>query len=441
MKNLDRNSRGIRTLPVVRSSAPSSTTQLRTQFRFLASILDALDAPFYVIRVADHAIVLANRAARALGIERAHTCHALTHRRETPCEGEEHPCPMKLVLERGRPCVVEHLHVRPDGSVYHAEVHGYPLLNADGKIEHMVEYSLDITARRDAEAQLRLLQRAVEHSASGVMITDEGGVIIHVNAALMRMSGYSSEELVGTRPSVLKSGRHVDLYADLWGTIRRGEVWRGEMTNRRKTGEEYWEYQTIAPVKDPAGRITHYVAIKEDITERKRAEQEMERLATTDSLTGLSNRRQFFRRGEVLFGLAADPCGDLAALMVDLDHFKKINDTHGHAVGDVVLREAASRMAGAVRSDDLIARCGGEEFAVLLPRTNCEVALAIAERLRQGVCSRPIDTPAGDLAVTASVGVASLTEPLRSLDELLQRADQALYEAKNTGRNRCVVRL
>lgn len=114
-----------------------------------------------------------------------------------------------------------------------------------------------------------------------------------------------------------------------------------------------------------------------------------------DSLTGLSNRRQFFRRGEALFGLTADPCGDLAALMVDLDHFKKINDTHGHAVGDVVLREAASRMAGAVRSDDLIARCGGEEFAVLLPRTNCEVALAIAERLRQGVCSRPIDTPPG----------------------------------------------
>ncbi len=407
---------------------------------FLESVLDAVDDPLYVIRVADYSIVLANRAAREMGVEHAQTCFAFSHHRDTPCEGDEHPCPLQQVLRLRKPCVVEHLHYRPDGTPYYAEVRGYPLYNEKGEVEHMVEYTVDITARKSAEERLRLLERAVEFSGSGVVITNVKGEIEYVNPAFSRMTGYSAEEVLGKTPRILKSGKHPpEFYADLWQTILRGEVWRGEMTNRKKDGSLYWEQQTIAPVRDGRGRITHFVAVKEDVTERKRTEQELKRLATTDPLTGLFNRRHFFRHAEVLFRQANLLSAPLSVVMVDLDHFKSINDRYGHGVGDEVLREAAARLRRVLRADDLIARYGGEEFALLLPRTPCAAALQVAERLRRALSDRPIPTSAGELSVTASFGVACLDETVDSLDTLLLHADQALYAAKGAGRNCCVV--
>ncbi len=252
------------------------TEQLRTQRDFLENIINAITSPFYVINADDYSIEIANQAAREMGIERASTCYAVTHRRESPCTGDEHPCPLVHVRESRQAYTVEHVHYRPDGTPYYVEVHGYPILDQNGNVVQMIEYTLDITARRAAEAELRKLHRAIEHTASGVVITDPEGVIEYVNPAFTHITGYTPEEAIGRNPRILKSGKHSrEFYAELWNTIKGGKIWRGEMVNRRKNGELYWEMQIISPIVDERGEITHFVAVKTDVTERKRMEEQL----------------------------------------------------------------------------------------------------------------------------------------------------------------------
>ncbi len=252
------------------------------QRRFLQDVIDAVQEPFYVIDVSNYRIMLANQAARRLGIREdasrlPPTCYALTHRRDAPCSGDEHPCPLQMVLQHGRPAQVEHIHYRDDGTPYIAEVHAYPVRDVHGHIRYMVEYSIDVTARKKAEERLRLLEKALEHSAHGVVITDRNGVIQYVNPAFTRTTGYTPEEVLGKTPRVLKSGRHSpEFYRHLWSTILSGKVWEGRIINRRKDGTLYYEEQTIAPVLDDNGRITHFVAVKQDVTQRIEMEKALE---------------------------------------------------------------------------------------------------------------------------------------------------------------------
>ena len=417
----------------------TSPQQLPENFGFMEQVLNAFDEPFYVIRTSDYQVVFANRTAQEMGLQPGQVCYARLHRKDTPCNSDESPCPLAHVLKEKKSFTVEHTHYRPDGTIYYAEVHGYPLFNEDGEVEYMAEYSINITARKQVENQLRQLQRALEFSANGVVITNKQGAIEYINPAFTRITGYAPEEVIGKNPSILKSGEHSEeFYKDLWSTIQKGEVWRGEMTNRRKDGSLYWEYQTITPVKDENGTITHFVAIKENVTERKQAEQELERLAMTDPLTGLANRRTFFDQAREFFNYAPHPVSQLSVFMLDIDQFKNVNDQFGHAVGDEVLQEIANRLSRSLRPGDLIGRYGGEEFAVLLPRTESKTAVQIAERLRLTIANSPIETQQGNLSVTISVGISRSGEVATSLDDLLRYADEALYEAKRTGRNRCV---
>ncbi len=250
--------------------------ELREQRDFLNTIIDSIDASFYVIDAQTYEIILANSKARALGIDRYNTCYALTHRRTTPCDGAEHPCPLVHVRTHREPFVVEHIHYKPDGTPYYVEVHGYPVLDEKGEVRFMVEYSLDITRRKEAEAELRKLWRAIEHSAHGVVITDANGVIEYVNPAFTKTTGYTAEEAIGKTPRLLRSGYHSEaFYRDLWETIKAGKIWHGEFVNRRKDGSLYYEEQTIAPVPDEHGNITHFIAVKQDVTERKRLMREL----------------------------------------------------------------------------------------------------------------------------------------------------------------------
>jgi len=288
-----------------------------------------------------------------------------------------------------------------------------------------------------ANLQLSKLSTAVEQSADAIVITDLKGRIEYVNHAFCEATGYSAEEALGQNPRILKSAdTPPEVYRDLWATLARGETWSGDLLNTTKTGELLWESAVISPIRSSSGAVTHYVAVKENITERKRAEQERERLIALDPLTGLYNRRYFFETGEALFGQGTARPPRLAALMLDIDHFKSINDTFGHQGGDTVLREVAERLATHLRASELLARYGGEEFAVLLTQVEPVDVADIATRLVQGINATPIAIDDVLIKVSISLGAAYATDDTASLDALLSHADRALYEAKRLGRNR-----
>lgn len=310
----------------------------------------------------------------------------------------------------------------------------------------------DISERKRIEEELRKLSRAVEQSANAVVITDLAGKIEFVNPAFCQKTGYTFEEAIGENPRILKSGKHSGaLYQDMWGTISRGEVWKGELINRRKDGSFYWEYATISPIKDKEGYTTHYLAIKEDITERKEAEeklkqayQELERLAHLDGLTELANRRRFDRYLSVAWAETASRQQPLSLILSDIDYFKKYNDAYGHLMGDDCLQQVARAIERAIRQpDSLAARYGGEEFAVVLPDVDLEEAHQTARLIQRNV--RALQIPHSESkvsdSVTVSLGVATIIPTSQqSSEKLVLAADKALYEAKEQGRNRIVLK-
>ena len=244
--------------------------------KFLNEVIDSLSSPFYVINANDYSIELANKSASALGIDENKTCYALTHRSATPCSGIEHPCPLAQVKKTKEHFVVEHIHYKPDGKPYYVEMHGYPILDSQGKVIQMIEYSLDITDRKKAEEEIRKLSQAIEQSASTVVITDTNGDIEYANPAFTQITGYTFAEAQGENPRILKSGKMTpEFYSEMWATLLNGDVWAGEMINKKKNGEFYWENATISPVKNDEGTITHYVAVKDDISDRKKMEAEL----------------------------------------------------------------------------------------------------------------------------------------------------------------------
>ncbi|MCC4116590.1 diguanylate cyclase [Aromatoleum toluclasticum] len=290
-----------------------------------------------------------------------------------------------------------------------------------------------------SEYALETYKAAVDHAPAAIMITNNRGRIEYVNAAFLKTSGYSRNEILGRSPAMFGAGHtRSEVYADLWQTILSGSVWRGEVCNRRKSGEEYWENMAISPLRDRFGRVSHFVAVREDITERKGREEDLRQLAQVDVLTGIANRRYLIDRAEQERRRAERFGQPLALLMVDIDHFKAINDEHGHAVGDQVIRMVAQTCAGSVREIDIVGRYGGEEFVIVLPGTLPEGARELADRLRQQIAAIGVAGADGaPVAVTVSIGFADF-EPGDDLEQLLAAADAALYRAKSLGRN-CVV--
>ncbi len=256
---------------------------IHQQNEFLQTIIEALSNPFYVINVDDYSIQVANAAAGELCQARLSHCYVL-NQSLSPCDEVDHPCPLKILRNTKAPVVMEHRHYNQAGELRYVEVHAYPILDESGQLRQMVEYSIDITERKQAEEELRKLSRAVEQSGSAVVITDLTGRIQFVNPAFGRITGYSFTEAIGQSTNILKSGQQsAELYRHLWDTIHRGEVWQGELINKKKNGELYWEYSTISPVKDAQGVTTHYLAVKEDITQRKAAEAALQ--AANEALT------------------------------------------------------------------------------------------------------------------------------------------------------------
>ncbi|PPK77403.1 PAS domain S-box-containing protein/diguanylate cyclase (GGDEF)-like protein [Methylobacter tundripaludum] len=317
-----------------------------------------------------------------------------------------------------------------------------------GAVDYMVkgDYGYDGLARviryallrTEMEARNNLLIAALEAAANGVVITDKDATVIWANSAFGRLTGYSPEEAVGNNPNQLtKSGlQNADFYKDMWAVLLDGQNWRGELVNKRKNGSLYHEELSIAPVKNGTGEITHFVGIKEDITERKEMEAQLQKLASTDPLTGLFNRRVFLEKLELERAKVARlPHYSAVLLMLDLDFFKRVNDAYGHATGDIVLKVFAEIARNTSRAIDIAARLGGEEFAILLSGADKNDALIMAERLREQVAKTVIDHDAGPVQITVSIGAATLSGDDMNGEAVLHRADVALYEAKDRGRN------
>lgn len=285
---------------------------------------------------------------------------------------------------------------------------------------------------------LRKFKAAVESSSGAILITDRDAHIEYVNQAFVAMSGFGAGEVHGRTPTILKSGStSTEIYQQLWQTILDGRDWRGEILNRCKDGSLSWQDVAIAPVFDPDRKITHFVAIHTDITQRKQMEEELHRLAVTDALTGVANRRRLIEVGNQELQRARRNGAPVCVLMLDIDHFKNINDTFGHPAGDAVLKEFARICASTLRNVDTVGRLGGEEFAVVLPMADKAGALQLAERLRACVAQCVVKTDSAEaIRFTVSIGVAQAAGDGADFDALLAQADQALYLAKNTGRNR-----
>jgi diguanylate cyclase (GGDEF)-like protein/PAS domain S-box-containing protein len=297
----------------------------------------------------------------------------------------------------------------------------------------------DITDRKQAECELRIAAVAFD-SQNGMMITDPKGVMLRVNSAFTRLTGYSAEEAVGQRPSMLSSGRHDDsFYQRLWSSLKEKGYWQGEIWNKRKSGHIYAEMLNITAISSPDRGITHYVGSFTDITEDKFAEAEIHRLAYYDPLTLLPNRRLLQDRlGQALAATSRSKLYG-AIFFIDLDNFKILNDTRGHDVGDLLLIEVANRLRNEVREGDTVARQGGDEFVVLMEDLgeSMESAAALAKRLGdklQEAINQIFILKGYEYHGRMSIGVSLFNEH-DTAEELLKHADLALYQAKSAGRN------
>ena len=288
------------------------------------------------------------------------------------------------------------------------------------------------------------LSLAVEQSPESIVITDLKNNIEYVNEAFVRVTGYTRDEVLGADPRILSSGKTPpETYRALWGAITQGQVWQGEFINRRKDGSEYTESAVIAPVRNKNGVITHYLAIKQDITDKKQAEAEIHNLAYFDPLTNLPNRRLLMDRlGQAL--IASNRSGAFGALLIlDLDNFKTLNDTQGHDIGDQLLIEVAHRLTANVRQEDTVSRLGGDEYVVMLEGLSLDEQSAanqaemIAEKVRLALSTPYVLEGVEQLhRSTASIGMTLFHGLNDSTDVLLKQADVALYQAKDAGRNK-----
>lgn len=294
----------------------------------------------------------------------------------------------------------------------------------------------DITQRKVTEDELRIAAAAFD-SQEGMLITDATSTVLRVNRAFTRVTGYSSDEIVGKTPWLLKSNRHPpEFYKKMWDTVKENGSWQGEIWDRRKGGEDYPKWLTISAVRDKDGRITHYIGTHSDITERKKTEELIQDLAFRDQLTGLANRFSLHERLVQASCDAERNAGQLAVMMIDLDNFKTINDTLGHLTGDQLLVQVASRLSEAVRQSDLVARFGGDEFVIVLSNIDSPSDAAyVADKVLTAL-SLPYVIEERELRTSASIGICLYPVDATDGHELIKKADVAMYNAKSSGRGR-----
>lgn len=289
---------------------------------------------------------------------------------------------------------------------------------------------------RDAESRYRIVVDALVHTGEGMMILDSDRRIVGVNHAHGRITGFSSEEIIGTTLTH-PAGKEVSgpTYDGIWRRVEANGVWEGEVWGVRKSGEIFPQRLSISAVRDDGARNSYYVAVFNDISQYREYEEKLEHLARHDVLTGLANRTEFERQCREAIGRARRSGHSVAVLFVDLDGFKIINDVHGHAAGDELLRVIASRMTTTLRKTDLVARLGGDEFGVLVGDMDDSARSAAVARKLLDALTQPVVTPTGEHVLGASIGISLFPDDGEEVAVLLQLADGAMYRVKQEGGN------
>lgn len=339
---------------------------------------------------------------------------------------------------------LEHDVVPPDGATRRVvTIRAQADFDSMGKPQRISGTLQDITPYRHLEERLRLAATAIDHAADAIVIFDARGSIVSTNRAFSRITGYAESAVRGRHLDDLlnrPSGRHDEsFYRRILGRLRTFGHWKGELWARRHDGRDFAMLLSLSEVRDERGRVVHHVGVFTDISRQKEYEERLERLALHDSLTGLPNRALFLDRGQQALALAQRNGGTVGLIFVDLDLFKSVNDRYGHAVGDLVLRDAGARMRDLLRDCDTVARLGGDEFVILLTEVGGEAeCLRVAERLSE-VLTRPYRANGERIDVGASLGVALSPGHGSDIHTLLHRADQALYSIKRHSARRYAV--
>ncbi|NTV95232.1 MAG: EAL domain-containing protein [Thiobacillus sp.] len=311
-----------------------------------------------------------------------------------------------------------------------------PMRDPDGNLLGVLGVAREITGRKQTEERLRLAAGVFAAAEEGIIITDTDGVILDANAAFMRMSGFALDELVGQTTRLIKSTRHEpEQYRDLWEALAHNGVWHGELWNRRKDGELFAAHISISAVKDPEGGRGRYVALFTDVTDQKRQQDRIEKMAYHDVLTQLPNRALLADRMSQALAGAQRHGSRIAVCYLDLDGFKPVNDRYGHQAGDALLVEVSRRILGALRGQDTAARLGGDEFVLLLTEMSANTEYqAVLARVAEAI-GRPYKVPGGSVQLSVSMGVTVYPADDSDPDTLLRHADQAMYAAKQGGRS------
>ena len=347
-------------------------------------------------------------------------------------------------IREQRSCDVEILNYKKNGEPFWNELHLTPLFDEQGELEYFIGIQKDVTTRKQAEETRILYEKVFQNTMQGVMITDQYSNILLVNEAFTKITGYSFQEVIDNNPKILSSGKQeAQFYQQLWRDVQLKGQWEGELWNKRKNGEIYPEFLNISEVRNKQNQVTNYVAVFTDITESKKRENQLAKMSMRDALTGIENRRGFDRYLEDKWGMLAEIGEPMSLILIDIDYFKQFNDHYGHLEGDVTLIKVAQQIASSIDNETaLAARYGGEEFAIVLPQYDLEVAYELAQQICLSIEQAAIvhkHSPVKEV-ISISCGVASII-PTKDTDvnTLIDFADQALYAAKEQGRNRVVI--
>jgi diguanylate cyclase (GGDEF)-like protein/PAS domain S-box-containing protein len=351
-----------------------------------------------------------------------------------PPYDQEHARELVQKAAAGQPQAFDWYCKTKDGRLFWAEVH---LTKVEvGGHERILANVRDITWRKESEQQLRLAASFFENTIEGIMVTDAKGNIQMVNPAFSTITGYSAAEAVGQRPNLLRSRRHGDdFYRQLWKRLKNQGFWEGEVWNRRKNGEAYPQRMSITAIPDDRGRTVRYLAVFHDISDAWRRQENMRHLAHHDHLTGLPNRLLLMDRLKMAIARGRRDGRQVAIIYSDLDGFKRVNDTLGHAAGDTLLVQAAGRLSKTLRGEDTVSRPGGAEFVMILPAISHPSYAKIAARRVINQFSAPFDLEGSQVSVTTSLGISLFPGDASDPEGLLRAADRAMYRAKASGGN------